>query len=684
MSENEDKYHDTILDLEARAKKNEDVVLKIGNSLQGMFMLEPKLMSFYDSNVKHGLGSIDLDALRSRMYQLKGQGSCNSHNQYLNGSDAATNTGMQLRQSFRVLLNTNFFVEGVKDMGGSNNNSYNALHVEGDNHGVSLFVGRLASMPSSAQPATEAAVSIGSQTTPGKSTLISTMNPSLGMNSNDEGGIWSTRVFDLRNSKNINVEETYGLMLFQLVHSHLLLNFLIILRLNLMLSRMVQVILISPCLIVILSLFFGKEGITPTGWTSPTTGPNDLISDTPIVNSVDINTPLNSNVRAVGACTSEQPKIVEKVSVRFENTLYGYFIDTLTGLESVLEEGPWIVRNSPTILKKWSVGTSLLKEELTRIPVWVKFHDVPIQVFEEDGLSFMMFLSKCLKRMALTKLLDNVTIGIPSLVGDDFLKETIRVDYEWKPPRCDTCEIFGHTSDCYPKNVMPTLVVNENNNANTSNDSFQQVVNKRRDHKKNTMGKKIPKGVPVTNGFHVGKEFNYKPKVLRLLKRILHMINLKDKDVVDTGAMKHSNISSLNPFASLAEEEDEVEDIENVYDESTNLNLNHTLGASTPANIDKYYVDRLALWNNLAAHTGLMRDKPWVLLGDFNAALNLEDHSCGGYKPSIAMREFKECVLNMQVIDVNCTGLHFTWIQKPKGPNGVPKKIDRITRNLQF
>ncbi|GJR69396.1 hypothetical protein Tco_0015461 [Tanacetum coccineum] len=59
MSENEDKYHDNVLDLEVRAKKNEDVVLKIGNSLQGMFMLGPKLMSFYDSNVKHGLGDTE-------------------------------------------------------------------------------------------------------------------------------------------------------------------------------------------------------------------------------------------------------------------------------------------------------------------------------------------------------------------------------------------------------------------------------------------------------------------------------------------------------------------------------------------------------------------------------------------------------------------------------------------------
>ncbi|GJW16338.1 hypothetical protein Tco_0020471 [Tanacetum coccineum] len=51
MSENEDIYHHTVIDLEARAKMNENIVLKMGNSLQGMFML-----GFYDSNVKHGLG----------------------------------------------------------------------------------------------------------------------------------------------------------------------------------------------------------------------------------------------------------------------------------------------------------------------------------------------------------------------------------------------------------------------------------------------------------------------------------------------------------------------------------------------------------------------------------------------------------------------------------------------------
>ncbi|GKC50291.1 hypothetical protein Tco_1073036 [Tanacetum coccineum] len=69
MSENEDKYHDIVLDLKARAKKNEDVVLKIGNSLQGMFMLGPKPMSFYDLKVKHGLGYTNLYPLKKAISQ---------------------------------------------------------------------------------------------------------------------------------------------------------------------------------------------------------------------------------------------------------------------------------------------------------------------------------------------------------------------------------------------------------------------------------------------------------------------------------------------------------------------------------------------------------------------------------------------------------------------------------------
>ncbi|PWA55632.1 RNA-directed DNA polymerase, eukaryota, Reverse transcriptase zinc-binding domain protein [Artemisia annua] len=97
-----------------------------------------------------------------------------------------------------------------------------------------------------------------------------------------------------------------------------------------------------------------------------------------------------------------------------------------------------------------------------------------------------------------------------------------------------------------------------------------------------------------------------------------------------------------------------------------------------------YYTDRRVLWHELEVHGSLMRDKPWVLLGDFNASLFLEDKSGRGYEPTIAMNEFKDCVNNIEVSDLNSSGLHFTWNRKPKGSNGVLKKLDRVMGNVKF
>ncbi|GJT66824.1 sodium/hydrogen exchanger 6, partial [Tanacetum coccineum] len=363
--------------------------------------------------------------------------------------------------------------------------------------------------------------------------------------------------------------------------------------------------------------------------------------------------------------------------------------------------------------------------------------------------------ARCLIEInAEAEFVESITIGIPELEGTNFIKETIRVEYEWKPPRCNTCNIFGHSGESCPKKVVNTPVVNTTNSTNTPNDGFQQVVNKKRNNKKNAAGIPIPKGVPVAKGFQVGKQFNYQPKSTNSYSSgggnrgttsskagssanegasVANKVNSIDKqkgtNVVGTSMMKISNISSPNPFSVLDGVDDEDEVVENIYDESANLNLKETSGASTPAQMvinennlsvyaileshvdvvvvydtckkvnmrvdnktlfysfvyaDNYYIDHRVLRNNLVRHAGLMQNKPWVLLGDFNAALNIEDHSSGGYEPNVAMHDFKECVQVMEVADVNSTGLYYTWNQKPKGSNGTLKKIDRIMGNLQF
>ncbi|GJY01124.1 putative reverse transcriptase domain-containing protein [Tanacetum coccineum] len=71
MSENEDRYHDTVLDLEAKLKKNVDLILKLGNSLQGMFMLGPKPLFVYIRAIKHDTEDTLDDASKSQQNVYK-------------------------------------------------------------------------------------------------------------------------------------------------------------------------------------------------------------------------------------------------------------------------------------------------------------------------------------------------------------------------------------------------------------------------------------------------------------------------------------------------------------------------------------------------------------------------------------------------------------------------------------
>ncbi|GKF83336.1 hypothetical protein Tco_0244992, partial [Tanacetum coccineum] len=59
------------------------------------------------------------------------------------------------------------------------------------------------------------------------------------------------------------------------------------------------------------------------------------------------------------------------------------------------------------------------------------------------------------------------------------------------------------------------------------------------------------------------------------------------------------------------------------------------------------------------------------------------DYASGPSGVDIAMREFKECVMKIEVMDINSSGLRFTWNQKPKGQGGVLKKIDRVMGNME-
>nr|GEX70652.1 hypothetical protein [Tanacetum cinerariifolium] len=46
--------------------------------------------------------------------------------------------------------------------------------------------------------------------------------------------------------------------------------------------------------------------------------------------------------------------------------------------------------------------------------------------------------------LALTPLMESVVVVVPYLDGSSHSFETVEVEYEWQPPRCDSCKVFDH------------------------------------------------------------------------------------------------------------------------------------------------------------------------------------------------------------------------------------------------
>ncbi|GJS94448.1 probable leucine-rich repeat receptor-like protein kinase [Tanacetum coccineum] len=67
--------------------------------------------------------------------------------------------------------------------------------------------------------------------------------------------------------------------------------------------------------------------------------------------------------------------------------LFSFQFSTMDGLNSMLENGPWFIRNHLLILRKWNLDIDLLKEDVGNVSVYVKLLGVPVTAFSEDGLS---------------------------------------------------------------------------------------------------------------------------------------------------------------------------------------------------------------------------------------------------------------------------------------------------------
>ncbi|GKB34272.1 zinc knuckle CX2CX4HX4C containing protein [Tanacetum coccineum] len=69
------------------------------------------------------------------------------------------------------------------------------------------------------------------------------------------------------------------------------------------------------------------------------------------------------------------------------NGIFVFKFNNAQGLQSVIESGPWIVNNKPMVVQKRDPSINLDRTEPTRLPVWIKLINIPLEAWTQKGLS---------------------------------------------------------------------------------------------------------------------------------------------------------------------------------------------------------------------------------------------------------------------------------------------------------
>nr|GEV38089.1 hypothetical protein [Tanacetum cinerariifolium]GEV38736.1 hypothetical protein [Tanacetum cinerariifolium] len=304
------------------------------------------------------------------------------------------------------------------------------------------------------------------------------------------------------------------------------------------------------------------------------------------------------------------------------------------------------------------------EDEIKYAPLWVKLHHVPIMAYSEVGNTYARALIEISAKEELKK---SMVISILLSKGNGHTFANINIEYEWTPPRCATCIVFDHVNDKCPKCPKVDALMKD------LDEGFTVVKKKNAKTKHNQKTRQVEGNAPTLKKPYTHTDDNV------VLKNTFSVLT-DDEDAEPC----------LNNFINDDNDCEEVdEDI--VLDDRHGLRqpVITTKGVGTPVveilifidyallffvieigplmergviRMEKkelfcsfmyahnHYNQRRALWKGLGHHKLYVRDRSWCLLRDFNATLFLDDSIAGSSNIDIAMREFKECVDDIEII----------------------------------
>ncbi|GKD69680.1 hypothetical protein Tco_1323770, partial [Tanacetum coccineum] len=319
---------------------------------------------------------------------------------------------------------------------------------------------------------------------------------------------------------------------------------------------------------------------------------------------------------------------VERAYNKFANSLVGFFAGKKVAFLLVKNyvTNTWSKFGFQQIMMAYSISNSRLRQgwrRVSKVPVWVKIHKVPVVAYSEDGLSLIASqVGKPIMLDAFTSAMctepwgrigyaralieisaekdvkKEVKMAIPILNGQGHTKVKMDVEYEWQPPRYMECQLFGHDSKECPKCVVDPVMEKKD----IQDDGFTNVQNRRSKGKKfdverprNIEGIKLNKPKPnfmwsVKSNQNVTKPTNTSTDDINIVTLKNNFNALQDQDDVfivnDVGASSSGNKVTtehvkVDQVAHDCDSDSEVKEVAN------KLKLKDDIfkGASTPSNV---------------------------------------------------------------------------------------------------
>ena len=154
-----------------------------------------------------------------------------------------------------------------------------------------------------------------------------------------------------------------------------------------------------------------------------------------------------------------------------DNGLYLFRFRDMGARDWVMENGPWYIAGRPIILRVWQPGMEMLNIQLTAMPIWVKFYNIPLEYWTNTCLSYiasavgkplhmdshtenktrLSFARICIEIDLSSKLPKSARLNL-----GNGKYTTIRIEYPWVPQNCSHCQVFGHKlSQCHVSKDPP-------------------------------------------------------------------------------------------------------------------------------------------------------------------------------------------------------------------------------------